>query len=189
MILFFDTETTGLPRNWNAPVSDLRNWPRLVQLAWLEYRANGELLDSHSFIVKPDGFRIPPQASQVHGITNERALAEGVALDKVLRSFTQSVSRARVLVAHNINFDAKIVGAEFLRANLPNELFNRRHICTMKSTTDFCRIPGPYGYKWPTLSELYLTLFGRTFPEAHNAAADVEALAKCFFRLKELNVL
>ena len=37
MYLFFDTETTGLPKNWKAPITDLENWPRLVQLAWLVY--------------------------------------------------------------------------------------------------------------------------------------------------------
>jgi len=40
MYLFFDTETTGLPKNWKAPIEDLNNWPRLVQLAWLEWKPN-----------------------------------------------------------------------------------------------------------------------------------------------------
>jgi len=35
MYLFFDAETTGIPRNYKVPASDHRNWPRLVQIAWL----------------------------------------------------------------------------------------------------------------------------------------------------------
>jgi len=158
-------------------------------LAWLIYDSDGRQLDSRSFIVKPEGFQIPLEATKIHGISNQRALAEGRELREILQTFVKAIDRTDFLVAHNIDFDAKIVGAELLRTGVPNQLFNRPHICTMKSTTDFCRIQGPNGYKWPTLSELYLTLFGRTFPEAHNAAADVEALARCFFRLKELNVL
>ena len=34
MYLFFDTETTGLPKRWNAPVTDLENWPRSFAGAW-----------------------------------------------------------------------------------------------------------------------------------------------------------
>ena len=46
MYLFFDTETTGLPKRWNAPVTDLENWPRLVQLAWIMYDDRGNMLES-----------------------------------------------------------------------------------------------------------------------------------------------
>ncbi len=35
--VFFDTETTGLPLNWKAPVTELENWPRLIQLAYIVY--------------------------------------------------------------------------------------------------------------------------------------------------------
>lgn len=72
-ILFFDTETTGLPINWNAPVSDLNNWPRLVQLAWQVYNENQKLIEEYNFIVKPKGFSIPLEASNIHKITTEMA--------------------------------------------------------------------------------------------------------------------
>lgn len=61
MYLFFDTETTGLPKRWNAPVTDLENWPRLVQLAWIMYDDRGNMLESRDVIVKPEGFTIPPK--------------------------------------------------------------------------------------------------------------------------------
>ena len=66
MYLFFDTETTGLPKNWRAPVADLNNWPRLVQLAYLYCDGDGNTLLSGDYIIKPDGFLIPESASIIH---------------------------------------------------------------------------------------------------------------------------
>ena len=78
MFLFFDTETNGLPQDWSAPVTDVANWPRLVQIAWVYCNAEGEKVGSHEYIIKPEGFVISRQAANVHGITTKRALAEGV---------------------------------------------------------------------------------------------------------------
>lgn len=186
MYLFFDTETTGLPRNWKAPISDLNNWPRLVQLAYLHFDQNGNRISGGDFIIKPDGFTIPEGASRVHGISTERAIKEGVLLSVVLQSFQNLIDEADVLVAHNMSFDEKIVGAEFLRAGMANSIPAKRKICTMHSTTNFCAIDGPYGYKWPKLSELHNKLFNTGFEEAHNAAADINATAKCFWELRRL---
>lgn len=93
------------------------------------------------------------------------------------------------LVAHNIAFDEKIIGAEFIRNGMENSIPFKRKICTMKSTKDYCAINGPYGFKWPTLSELYYKLFGTYFDEAHNAAADIEATAECFWELRRRDLL
>ena len=68
-------------------------------------------------------------------------------------------------------------------------LFQKKRVCTMKSSTDFCRIPGSYGLKWPTLTELHLALFNTVFDETHNALKDVEACAKCFFQLKKKGIV
>lgn len=189
MYLFFDTETNGLPRNWRAPLSDLNNWPRLVQLAWQLYDGQGNLLGAGDRIIRPEGFTIPVQASSIHGITTERALREGIALTDALGEFRDQLAGAQYLVAHNMSFDEKIVGAEFLRTTRNNPLEGRRKLCTMERTTDFCAIPGNYGYKWPKLSELHVRLFGEDFEEAHNAAADIGATAKCFWELKRRGIL
>ena len=186
MYLFFDTETTGLPTNWKAPVSDLNNWPRLVQLAYLYYDQNGNKILGGDFIIKPQGFTIPYESSRVHGITTERALNEGKSLSTVLVEFDELIRESNYLVAHNMSFDEKIVGAELLRLGMSNSVASKSKICTMHSTTDFCAIKGPYGYKWPKLDELHRKLFGTGFEEAHNAAADINATAKCFWELKRL---
>ncbi len=189
MYLFFDTETTGLPRNWKAPVSDTANWPRMVQIAWLIYDNNGNLMEQNDFIIQPEGYNIPAEAANVHGISTERAMEEGYELKQVLEKFAIDIARADSLVAHNISFDEKIVGAEFIRKQISSQLFNKTRICTMQKSTNFCKLPGQYGYKWPTLNELHQTLFGEDFQEAHNAAVDINATAKCFWELKHRGII
>jgi len=189
MYLFFDTETTGLPKNWKAPLTDLANWPRMVQLAYCLAGADGTEILGGNFIIKPVGFTIPAEVARIHGITTERALKEGKDLLPVLRDFQTAVDRAEFLVAHNMSFDERIAGAEFLRNNMPDSLPAKNRICTMNSSTAYCAIPGPYGNKWPKLSELHLKLFATGFAEAHNAAADVSAMMKCFWELKRLGVI
>lgn len=186
MYLFFDTETTGLPRNWKAPVTDLNNWPRLVQLAWLFFDKDGNKLSGKDYIVKPEGFTIPAESSKIHGISTERANLEGISLQEILREFQTMIDQAEYLVAHNISFDEKIIGAEFLRCEMPNSLAPKKRICTMERSTNFCAIDGPYGYKWPKLSELHYKLFRIGFDEAHNASVDINATAKCFWELRKL---
>jgi len=189
MYLFFDTETTGLPGNWKAPVTDLNNWPRLVQLAYLVFDNEGKNIEEGDFIIKPEGFAIPIDASRIHGITTERALKEGKSLSEVLNQFLLLISQAELLVAHNMSFDEKIVGAEFLRLGMQNPIPAKKKICTMESSTNFCAINGPYGYKWPKLSELHYKLFNSNIEDAHNAAVDINATAKCFWELKNKGII
>lgn len=187
-ILFFDTETTGLPKNWNAPVSDLNNWPRLVQLAWQVYNEDQELLEEFDFIIKPNGFIIPRNASEVHKITTEKANEQGVDLINVLELFFKSIKEANLLIAHNYDYDYSIMASEFLRNGFKNILENKDFICTMKSTVNFCKISGPYGYKWPKLEELFGKLFNESF-NAHNALDDIKATARCFWKLSSLKAI
>jgi DNA polymerase III epsilon subunit-like protein len=187
--VFFDTETTGLPRSWKAPVTDLANWPRLVQIAWESYDNDGNKMSEESFIIKPEGFTIPADSAKVHGISTERAEKEGVALEGVLKKFHDLVNEAETLVAHNISFDEKIMGAEFLRARMENILDKKKKICTMENSTKLCAIPGPYGLKWPKLAELHMKLFGTDFEEAHNAAVDIRATARCFWEMRRQGIV
>lgn len=187
--LFFDTETTGIAQNYKAPASDLKNWPRLVQLAWLVADADGNEIASAEAIAKPDGFKIPSDAARIHGITTEIAIARGRDLKAILDAILADVAKASALVAHNIQFDEKILGSELLRAGYPNHIESKKRLCTMQSATEYCRLPGPYGFKWPTLQQLYVKLFGEEFQGAHRALSDVRACAKCFFELKRLKIM
>jgi DNA polymerase-3 subunit epsilon len=189
MILFFDTETTGLPKKWKVPVTDLDNWPRLVQLAYLVYDFDGNLIHSCNEIVKPNGFTIPVDASKFHGITTDIANQRGSKIEEVFELFSIHLKRAKVLVAHNMAYDEKIIGAELIRLGLENVIDNKEKICTMESTVDLCKIDGPYGYKWPKLEELHRFLFNHDFDGAHDALADIQATAKCFWELKKTGVV
>jgi DNA polymerase III epsilon subunit-like protein len=190
MYLFFDTETTGLPRNYHAPLSDLDNWPRLVQIAWLTFNQNGEKVNGSSFIIKPEGFIIPEESSRVHGISTETALLKGENLENILLNFAGAIDNSKVIIAHNMSFDEKIIGAEFLRKNVPHKFFESIRVCTKEEATDFCQLPGNFGtYKWPRLSELHIKLFGEDFDGAHDALVDVEACARCFFELCKRGVI
>ena len=188
-ILFFDTETTGLPKNWKAHVSDFNNWPRLVQLAWQLYDEKGYLVEKKSVIVKPRGFQIPKESSTIHGITTDIAISNGTEIEDVLNEFKKKLLVSKVLIAHNMSFDEKIIGCEFLRVFQENLLANKAKICTMELSTNICRIPGEYGFKWPKLQELHKFLFGEEFEEAHDAEIDIEATAKCYWEMKKRNLL
>ena len=179
--LFFDTETTGVPRDYRAPLTDSANWPRLVQIAWTDGGA------MNCCIVRPDGFEIPEEASAVHGITHERAMAEGEPLADVIGRFLLASESADIHVGHKIDFDVAIVGAELHRLGLTTaaELFEQRpRRCTMKIGTEFCKLPGRYGYKWPRLPELYRALFDREMELAHRADADVATTVECYRELE-----
>ena len=140
MYLFFDTETTGLPRKWKAPVADLENWPRMVQIAWLSYSEGGEKTGEGSFIIKPEGYSIPIDSSRIHGISTERANLLGADLTSVLNQFSRAVCEAKTIVAHNLSFDEMIVGAEFLRKQIPHDLHGKLKICTMESSKEHCAV-------------------------------------------------
>jgi DNA polymerase III subunit epsilon len=189
MFLFFDTETTGLPKNWKAPVTDLNNWPRMVQIAWILCDKNGNRIKTNDHIIKPEGFDIPKDASKIHKISTERAIEEGIELEEVLNEFNSLVNQTDYIVAHNLSFDEKIIGAEFIRKKIKTSFSDRKKLCTMQASTNFCKIPGPYGFKWPKLSELHLNLFGDYFEEAHDASADINATEKCFWEMKRLGLI
>ena len=190
MFLIFDTETTGLPANYKAPLTDFANWPRLVQLAWQCHDLNGKFLFAKNYVVKPDGFIIPFHiAKEVHHITTEKALEIGRDLDFVLREFTADLQKATVVVGHNIEFDMNIVGCEYLRLGMENALSSVRTLCTKESSTNFCAIMKNGKPKWPNLTELHQKLFGTPFEDAHNAAGDVVATTRCFLELVRLGVI
>ena len=189
MYLIFDTETTGLPKRWNAPVTDTDNWPRCIQIAWQLHDAMGNLLDHQDYLVAPDGFDVPFEAEQIHGISTALAQDQGLPLLEVLERFTKALEKCHFVVGQNVGFDLNIMGAEFHRAGLENLLTQKPVLdtCT-EQTASMCEIPGGRGgkFKLPTLTELHQHLFGEPFGEAHNATADVEATSRCFLELLRL---
>lgn len=189
-ILFFDTETTGTPKNYRAPLTDFDNWPRLVQLAWIQVDGDDlAVMKSFDTLIKPEGFEIPQEAIAIHGITTERASLEGMKLKDALAMFSLALANCDMIVGHNISFDRNIIGSEMLRMGFEDSLHGKPRICTMNAGTNFCQLPGKYGYKWPKLSELHEKLFKEPFESAHNAKADIYATAKCFFAMCQRGII
>ncbi len=190
MYLIFDTETTGLPRDYSAPITDFDNWPRLVQLAWQLHDHTGKLMSSGNYIVKPEGFTIPFNSEKIHGISTKRAHKEGHDLEFVLKEFRKDIDRAYFLIGHNVSFDESVMGAEFLRKKIPSAIIDKPKIDTKDESTEYVGIPnGRGGFKWPTLGELHHKLFDKGFEDAHDAAADVEATTRAFLELVRLGVI
>ncbi len=186
MYLIFDTETTGLPKRWDAPITDTDNWPRAIQIAWQLHDAMGNCIEHQDYLIKPEGFNIPYDAEKIHGISTELAQEQGVPLEEVLEKFNTALSKTKFVVGQNVKFDLNIMGAEFVREDIANPLQELPVLdtCT-EHTASLCQIPGGRGgkFKLPTLTELHQYLFNQPFAEAHNATADVEATTRCFLEL------
>ncbi len=187
-LLFFDCETTGLPRTRYFSPDNVDDWPHLVQLAWALYDVRGNLEGARCHIVRPKGFRIPPDSTKIHGISHAHARRAGRDLGAVLDEFVEALtSTGTVLIAHNLEYDRNVILAEFVRTKRPLRTIELPGICTMRSTTELCQLPRPggFGFKWPTLDELHYYCFGCSYEGAHDAAKDLDACARSFFKLLE----
>ena len=178
MYLALDCETTGLYAN-----------SRVVQLAWQLHDRHGRLKDAATHIVYPEGFEIPWETTQIHGITTEKATKEGIPLDIVLKGLDEALQRANYLVGYNLAYDIRMLSGEYERMGWPCTLSSKPGRDTMNETKDYVAIRKGNSYKQPKLTELYEKVFQKPFPEAHNAAYDVAATAACFFALLRQGIL
>ncbi len=202
-ILFFDTETTGLPLDYYEPYTNVKNWPRLVQLSWISEDTDTKEKKENDFIIRPEGFTIPEEAAKIHNITTEIAERDGVDLRAALSDFVQDMLLADLQVAHNIEFDKNVICSEIYRTaiklmgekklllefgfRIQNYFMNKKSICTMKLGTNFTKIKTAGGdYKWPKLIELYRHFFGRDFEGQHDAIDDIRATRECFWEMVRL---
>ena len=182
-VLFFDTETTGVPKkehNWDT---DFMEYPYIVQLAWIY----GDVAESH--IIRPTGWEIPDEAVAVHGITTEYAMEHGEPFVFVIDRFIAFALKAGLICGHNIHFDTGIVKANILRElgheyydanDVETALYKGKRIDTMRPTMKWVDARFASGrLKFPNLCELYARCFpGETFP-AHDALEDCKAVARC----------
>lgn len=190
-ILFFDSETNGLPIDYKASYTDVDNWPRVISLAWILADENRKV-HAHGYdLIYPDGWEMPTEKFWTDkGYTQENNIAHGKKIADVLTLFLAAKQEADLLVAHNLNFDHRIVWAEFIRAGMePRSGMNK--LCTMMKGTSVAKIPAAKGrgYKWPKLEELYTFLFRAQMENAHDAGADVRACMDCFYRMIDLGAI
>lgn len=199
MILFYDTETTGLP-DFKAP-SDADHQPHIVQFAALlvDPVTRAERV-AVSLMVKPDGWFIPAEVADIHGITTEMAEMCGIDERIVADLFLDLREQADIEVAHNIRFDRRIMRIAALRHSaITREVIEKyesdvERFCTMSESTAIVNLPptekmlaaGFNRPKSPTLTECVRHFFGEDLADAHNALADVRACARVYFHLRDL---
>ncbi len=191
MYIIFDTETTGLPKRWDAPITDTDNWPRCIQIAWQLHDEMGRMIEHQDYLIKPDGFNIPYDSEKIHGISTALAEEQGIPLTDVLVKFNEALAKAKFVVGQNIGFDINVMGCEFHRYSVDSPMASMPILDTCTEVTaELLKLPGGRGgrFKLPNLTELHSYLFGVPFAEAHNATADVEATTRCFFELVRRNV-
>lgn len=185
MILFFDTETTGMADFKSPPSAD--HQPHLVQLGAILCDSHRRVVAEMNLLIKPTGWTVPDEAAAIHGITTDLASRYGVGLPATMRLFFALCERAELMVAHNFQFDDCITQAAYCRAGL-HELLGlhrrRQSYCTMKSATPILKLPGKYGdFKWPNLQEAHQHFLGRKFEGAHDAMADVRACRDVYYAM------
>ena len=189
-ILFFDTETTGLPPKYSNLSADYDSYPYLVQVAWLVQDEHQYKLFEGNHIIRPVGYTIPSESVAIHKITNECAEKAGVSIKYVIKHLISDIQSADLIVGHNLDFDLDMIRANILKLKVDlskiDKIINEKNkLCTMKATTNFCNLPSAYGDKpkFPKLEELHKILFNEEMLNAHDAWVDVAFTAKCYYEL------
>ena len=199
MILFVDIETTGLPekekkngREYYFPFNDHQKYDnsRIVQFSFLLYDVNGTMLSMNDYIIKPTTFTIPIESSNIHHITQQKAINDGSELSEVMNIFDDLLDKTKLIVMHNVWFDKNIILSEASRLQhreVINKMLHKDYFCTMRQTKHITKIPSQYynGYKNPKLSELHNFLFTEQVNPVylHNSLNDAKIAAKCFFKM------
>ena len=207
-VLVFDTETTGLIKNYNASMEDSSKWPHVLQLSFIVFDTNTkEILDYSDRIIRlADNVDISPESIAIHQITRERSNREGIPIRQALLEFIEAMKGVDILVAHNLIFDKTLLQVELCRHKLianfisaaaaaavadaavsAQTLLAPKEYCTMQESITLCKIPNPnkkYAmsnqYKWPRLNELHKQLFKVEPNGTHNAIADVMICLRCY---------
>ena len=182
MYLVFDTETTGIAAD-----------SHIVQIAMVQLDSGFQEIRTYSEIIRPDNYEIPQQATDIHGITTEYALRVGVPIEHSLDAFDEMCAKSSVLVAHNIDFDLRMIKSTLTRLNRYDTTNDLSHYCTMKSSRDCVKLPptermvraGRNYYKSPKLEEAYHYFNGESFDNAHDALADVWATVSVLSHLEK----
>jgi DNA polymerase III epsilon subunit-like protein len=193
-ILFFDTETNGLPLSRNALTSDTEKWPYILQISWtlMDFSTNPEIFNTKTYYLElPPGITWNKESAVIHKIS-ETTARSGKQTREVLMSLQEAMKSADVLVAHNLAFDKPVLRAAYYRLNA-NESFTwwpLLEYCTMENTKSLIKLPSKYAkpgdpWKYPRLTELYKYLFEKEADSSllHTASGDVSLLITCFKEL------
>ncbi|MBD1396030.1 3'-5' exonuclease [Pontibacter sp. JH31] len=180
-LLFVDTETSGLPKDWNLPYSAPDNWPHIVQVAWEVYTWDGQQVKAENFYIAASDYEIHPVSQRIHGISQDFLQNKGLARGTVMQCLHDDLLYYKPLVVgHFMQLDYHMLGLGFYRAGLDNPLLELPAFCTMLATSHFIR---ESRQRHMRLGELYMRLFQEPLQDEHDASVDANATARCFFEL------
>ncbi|NGM63958.1 3'-5' exonuclease [Sphingobacterium sp. SGR-19] len=180
-LLFIDTETSGIPQRWNRPYSDEKNWPHVIQVAWIIYQVDGTEIKRMSKYIYDDDIKITSSSYNVHGITSEFLKQHGDRRKEVLRKLSHDIQKYNpLIIGHFVELDVQVLSADYYRANLRNPFNSQSFFCTMLDSEKYAANPSITYLRLPQLHEY---LFDNLLTEIHEAEQDASATAKCFFEL------
>lgn len=207
-ILIFDTETTGLPQGRNPSIMDSALWPHIVQLSYIVYdtELSQVICITDDIIDIPENVVISDFCVALHGITNLISKTKGIPISAAIQPFLQEFEKAELVIAHNMEFDLNMLGAELVRlkTSVQNSKIESKRwydkigmlidstklYCTMQSSLELCNIKAVYKttkkeyVKFPSLSELHTHLFGYIPANLHNSLHDSVVCLRCFYKMK-----
>lgn len=184
-ILFFKTATTGLIA-YQEP-SGSANQPHLVQLAAILCNAaTREVIDTMEVIIKPDGWDIPQESIDIHGVTNEMASKSGIPEDQALNQFLELCGDAD-RVAFGKAFDQRIIRIATKRYSgesvIDKWAIKDNFQCAMDAAKPFVKIPAKTKgkFKNPKMVEAYEHFFFESYQSGHSAMFDAIACKNIYW--------
>ncbi|MFC9592441.1 3'-5' exonuclease [Streptomyces sp. NPDC056944] len=175
----FDLETTG-----TEPLE-----ARIVTASIVEVDGRGQVVRRRDWLADP-GIRIPEQASAIHGISTERAAAEGRPVrevaDEIARTLAAYWEDGVPVVAYNASFDLTLLAAELRRHGLPSleERLGGTAIGPVVDPYTIDRAVDRYRRGKRTL-EAVCGEYGVVLEAAHQAAADALAAVRVAVAIAE----
>ena len=184
MYLIIDTETSGLPYDFSAPISRLDNWPRVIWLGFILLDENLEIIREGNYYINP-GMKISENVAKVLGISDEIVQKYGNPTSEILHIFKDVCKNAKYLIGHNLDYDYKVISAEIIRNNFNLSLKRKKRICTMINSKEFVnKKSSDNKLTYPKLSDLFKKLYEEDF-FSKCPFDDVKYAVKCFIKMRE----
>ena len=212
LALIFDVETNGLiPRN--DPVTKLpppiTECPHIIQMSFIIYNMYEHNIEKtyNVYINIPNEVEISNKITELTGITREMC-NDGISIVEALSEFHEAYSACDCVIAHNLDFDSKMMlieierNSQLLLEKNPKicDIFQTKvnikspeRFCTMMSSIGICGIlvtsvdksNKSYKYKkFPKLSETYEHLFKYVPDNLHNSMMDCLVCLRCYLKIR-----
>jgi DNA polymerase-3 subunit epsilon len=152
-IVFFDLETTGI----NIATD------KIVEISILKVFPNGNK-ESKTWLVNPE-MEIPKESSEIHGITNEKVVAEPT-FKELAKKVNEMVAGCDLAGFNSNRFDIPLLAEELMRAGIDFDMKNRKAIDVQVIF---------HKKEQRTLGAGYQFYCGKELEGAHGAEADTNA--------------